>query len=45
MLDQFIAAYSKRLGTRYVVTASSYFRENGIEYLPIYMVHLMVNVK
>lgn len=41
-LDRFIAAYSKRLGTRYVVTASSYFSENGIEYLPVYMVHLIV---
>ena len=41
-LDRFIAAYAKRLGTRYVVTASSYFSENGIEYLPVYMVHLIV---
>ena len=42
-LDRFIAAYAKRLGKRYVVTASGYFNENGIEYLPIYMTHLIVD--
>ena len=41
-LDRFIAAYAKQLGKRYVVTANGYFSENGIEYLPIYMVHLIV---
>jgi predicted AAA+ superfamily ATPase len=41
-LDRFIAAYSKRLGLRYVITANSHFSENGIEYLPIYMAHLIV---
>ncbi len=42
-LDRFIAAYAKRLGKRYVVTAKGYFNDNGIEYLPIYMVHLIVD--
>ena len=42
-LDRFIAAYAKCLGKRYVVTASGYFSENGIEYLPIYMTHLIVD--
>lgn len=41
-LDRFIAAYSKRLGLSYVITANGYFSENGIEYLPIYMAHLIV---
>ena len=41
-LDRFIRKYDKRLGIRYVVTAEGYFQEKGIEYLPIYMTHLMV---
>ena len=41
-LDRFIAAYSKRLGSRYVITANGYFSEKGIEYVPIYMAHLIV---
>lgn len=36
-LDRFIRRYDKRLGPRYVITPDGYFRENGIEYLPIYM--------
>ena len=44
-LDRFIAAYAKRLGSRYVITANGYFSENGIEYLPIYMTHLIANTK
>lgn len=41
-LDRFIAAYSKRLGSCYVITANGYFSEKGIEYVPIYMAHLIV---
>ena len=42
-LDRFIKAYAKRLGPRYVITSTGYFREGGIEYVPIYMVHLIVD--
>ena len=41
-LNRFIAAYSKRLGSCYVITANGYFSEKGIEYVPIYMAHLIV---
>lgn len=29
----------------YVITSTGYFREGGIEYVPIYMVHLIVDAK
>ena len=41
-LDRFIRKYERRLGLRYVVTAEGYFQEDGIEYLPIYMTHLLI---
>ena len=44
-LDRFIRKYDKRLGLRYVVTAEGYFRENGIEYLPIYMAQFLARQK
>ena len=41
-LDRFVKAHAKRLGPCYVITSTGYFREGGIEYVPIYMVHLIV---
>ena len=41
-LDRFVKAHAKRLGPCYVITSTGYFREGGIEYVPIYMAHLIV---
>jgi hypothetical protein len=40
-LDRFVKAHAKRLGPCYVITSTGYFREGGIEYVPIYMAHLI----
>ena len=37
-LDQFCAKYSERIMNRYLIYTKDYKRENGVEYIPIYMV-------
>lgn len=37
-LDQFCAKYSGRIMNRYLIYTKDYKRENGVEYIPIYMV-------
>lgn len=36
-LDEFSAKYSERIMNRYVIYTKDYKRENGVEYLPVYM--------
>ena len=36
-LDQFCAKYSDRIMNRYLIYTKDYKRENGIEYVPVYM--------
>ena len=36
-LDEFSAKYSERIMYRYVIYTKDYKRENGVEYLPVYM--------
>ncbi len=36
-LDEFSAKYSGRIMNRYVIYTKDYKRENGVEYLPVYM--------
>lgn len=36
-LDEFCAKYSERIINRYVIYTKDYKRENGVEYLPVYM--------
>ena len=36
-LDQFCAKYSERIMNRYLIYTKDYKRENGVEYIPIYM--------
>lgn len=36
-LDEFSAKYSERIVNRYVIYTKDYKRENGVEYLPVYM--------
>lgn len=36
-LDQFCAKYSDRIMNRYLIYTKDYKRENGVEYIPIYM--------
>ena len=36
-LDEFSAKYSERIMNRYVIYTKYYKRENGVEYLPVYM--------
>ena len=36
-LDEFSAKYSERILNRYVIYTKDYKRENGVEYLPVYM--------
>ena len=36
-LDEFSAKYSERIKNRYVIYTKDYKRENGVEYLPVYM--------
>lgn len=36
-LDEFSAKYSDRIMNRYVIYTKDYKRENGVEYLPVYM--------
>lgn len=38
-LDRFIAAYSRKLGVRYVVTTAPAENKGGIDYIPIYAFH------
>ena len=40
-LDELIRKYSNRLGSKYVVCADQYRIEEGITYLPFYMVHCL----
>lgn len=40
-LDRLIAKFPGNLGTRYVVCTADYHESQGIEYLPVYMVHLV----
>ena len=37
-LDQFCEKYSERIMNRYLIYTKDYKRENGVEYIPIYMV-------
>lgn len=36
-LDEFSAKYSERIMNRYVIYTKDYKKENGVEYLPVYM--------
>lgn len=36
-LDRFVAAYSRKLGRKYVICAKDLMEEDGILYLPVYM--------
>ena len=36
-LDEFCSKYSDRIRNRYVIYSKDYKRENGVEYIPVYM--------